>query len=614
MMMNLMVIIGVLVIGYTWVTRGFLSAFLNLICVVIAGAIAFAVWEPASMALIKASPARGMLSFLQSVAWGLGLAGPFIVALAILRIAVDKAVGKNAQCDDAVEWVGGGICGLGAGIITTGILVLSIGLIRAKPDFMGYERIAYTTEANGRGSLVRSAKLWVPVDTMTAGLYTFLSENALRTGEPLAKWYPDFEDVGPTLRHTYDGKSRMTLKPEDFAISGRYQIGKPDGRLAGDIMADFIEDNPQKVLDPRGELLSDGRLEGFMVEFKPGAREKHGQVVIGPGQLRLLCENAQTGQTKVVHPAAVSTQAEAASKAYGRFQFNSNNFYVATAGAGLPVMGFEFPVPAGYDPIAIYVKNIRKEVPPSPGNTFATGKARDDAIRTGQLFNDPTGEDPDAPEAPRPIDRTAPEAGPDGRLVFKVRKQSNIQTWPKGFNQANVLGFTIQKGTEPSGVSVEKANKSNWITDGEGSLEKTRLARYIDRSLMIDRFAVSDGVVLVKVNVSYDEAKSWIGDLVNSADQTLVPVLVDANGLSYDPVGYIYQDSTKVSFRYTPGRPVAGLTELVKAGITLSKSRPEQDLELVFRVSFGVDLKELRMGEQVIAAFDPPLTVEARQK
>ena len=52
MIMSLIALGVVAGLGYLWATRGFFSALLNLICVVIAGAVAFGLWEPVAFLIL----------------------------------------------------------------------------------------------------------------------------------------------------------------------------------------------------------------------------------------------------------------------------------------------------------------------------------------------------------------------------------------------------------------------------------------------------------------------------------------------------------------------------------------------------------------------------------
>jgi hypothetical protein len=78
-MFDVIVIVMVIVIAYIWSARGFLSAFLHLLCVIAAGAIAFAVWEP--MALWILGQQGGQDGYALNLSWGVALGAPFVIAL-----------------------------------------------------------------------------------------------------------------------------------------------------------------------------------------------------------------------------------------------------------------------------------------------------------------------------------------------------------------------------------------------------------------------------------------------------------------------------------------------------------------------------------------------------
>src|SRR4051812_4042984 len=103
---------------YIWLTRGFFSALIHLVCTIIAGAIAFAAWEPVSYWILDGSPTGGFMSFTSGVAFAVGLILPFAVSLVLLRVGVDKLLPANVVLDPKLDYVGGGVCGLAIGILT----------------------------------------------------------------------------------------------------------------------------------------------------------------------------------------------------------------------------------------------------------------------------------------------------------------------------------------------------------------------------------------------------------------------------------------------------------------------------------------------------------------
>ena len=136
MIMSAIVIVLVVVVGYIWASRGFFSSMVNMLCVLIAGAVALGVWEPLSyMVLTK----MGGDDWVLDMAWGACLALPFAVVLSILRLATNKLLPANADLDGVSNLVGGGVCGLVAGTVSVGIVVISVSFLRVGQEFAGVE-------------------------------------------------------------------------------------------------------------------------------------------------------------------------------------------------------------------------------------------------------------------------------------------------------------------------------------------------------------------------------------------------------------------------------------------------------------------------------------------
>lgn len=162
MIINVLTVFVVLGLAALWMARGFFSALVHLVCVVIAGALAFAVWEPVSYALLsKASDSKLM----QGAAWAIGLGIPFAAFLAVFRLTLDKLLPSNVGVHTATNYAGGFVCGALSGVITAGILVLSMGFLRLDHDLLGSESFGGYTPAvyEGNGSVVRGNGLWIQI-------------------------------------------------------------------------------------------------------------------------------------------------------------------------------------------------------------------------------------------------------------------------------------------------------------------------------------------------------------------------------------------------------------------------------------------------------------------
>lgn len=593
MVLSLVAIAIVAGISYIWMTRGFFSAFLNMLCVLVAGAIAFAVWEPLALKLLDMSPPSGMMSFLGSSAWGLSLGLSFAAALALLRAGVDATIRANAICNKVVDYVGGGICGAIAGTISAGIVVMSIGFLRLDTEFMGHAPIGFNTSADA--SLERQSKLLFPVDVITAGFYSHASGNALSTPTPLAKWYPALQDAPSVQRMSWgDGSSRNTVKPKDFNVIGRYMLGG-EGVTLKSILTDTWNESVQKVKDIEGnDYPTNSSIYGFVVNFSSGAKEKAGQVVIGPGQVRLVSENADGTEHAVAYPIAIISRTDAPNKVnYARFRFNARDLFIPSVGGASDTrMGFEFVVAPGFKPVALYVKNARYEVPDGkPAETFASPSERDAAIKSGTLVM----EQVDAPETNRP-----------------GTGNTNRDSEDDGVKVTNVLPRTIQDGTQGGKLETNQP----YVTGGTAVLDPDvfKNSQGLDKMLRIDKFNVTKDTVIVQVDVSINQPISLLSPEAQGADASDTPVLVTTEGERFEPVGYWYEDQGKVVIRYTPGEPIRALSQLADDGVELTKSRSDQQLTLIFRPSFGVTIKSFEVGRIKLHEFKRPIKLENQQK
>jgi hypothetical protein len=587
--LNFIVIIFVLGIGYAWMVRGMFNSMLHLLCVIGAGAIAFAFWEPLAIVLINASPKRGFFSFLEGIAYGVALVVPFILMLLLLRFLADKLIPGNIRNLVIIDYAGGGICGLGTGIITAGILVIGLGTMRLPSNFLGYQPLWYSADrAIGAGALVRSDKLWVPVDSLTAQLYERLSIGVMSTSEPLAKWYPELELVGFSTRISQgDGSGRNAIRPDDFKVKSSYIVGNPAGT---DSLADLLKDstNPetQKYIDINSEPVSKGYLAGYVIDFEPGAKErgkKGGQLVISNGQIRLLVGDSD-GNTRSVFPLATISES-ASPNEYGRWRFDAKDVFITSVGGKSKVqMAFEFAVPQGYEPIALFVKNNRVNLDALPkAINYSSPSQRDRLVRTGSILKGET--------VTRKFDTSKtvtydPKTTP--RMVRPTTKVGELMS-----TQAAKRGFTL--------------NEANHVVDGDGTYDvKTEVGRRnapTSKKLRIEQYALGSGQALIRVNVGPESPFGFLSDAARDAELDAPLLLIDTKGNEYEAIGYEYKDSKIYTARFTRGATLTGIQDTPD----LSRSRDDQKLSLLFVVTDRVQISQFVIGDIAIVRFVPPL-------
>lgn len=569
MIFSALVIVACLGIAYMWSARGFFSALIHLICTIVAGAIAFAAWEPMTYWLMGAGG-----DWLVDASWGLGLAVPFAVSLIALRLATNAILPKNVDLDAVSNLVGGGVCGLLAGIITTGIFALSIGYLRLETSIMGYRPLTFSSN----GSLVRTDGLLFPTDKLTATFYSVMSDSTFRTEESLALHRPDLQDEGPLLRTNFDGgKSKHTHRPDSFEVTGRFTLDGPN------LMNDTFNppERRHSFTYANGQQAVEGNsvIEGFVVKFRPSASEKSGQVVVGNGQVRLVVQTPD-GRSLAVQPLAVNSRGDSPQPQFARWRYEGQEPFIATVrGDNESPWGFEFVVPKGSQPISLYVKGIRADVRNLKGSTFTSIGARDNWVKGGGLRSGGA-----AVAASGGVTRKASQLG--SFLLISDNIPGN---------------YRLQRD-DMGGLSIDDQKR---ITDGENTfvLDRIRKSAGAERTLIVDKILVPDGQVMIQVIVD-SRNREWglLSDVAAGVDMGAGPVLTDENGTSYTPVGFAYETATEMTLRVSPASPITR----VDAMPILTRSKPDQKLTLLFRVGRDVKLKSFSVGEKGLLIIDPP--------
>ena len=594
MILNLLVIAIVLGIGLVWGLRGkgrgLFSAMIATLCVVVSGAIAFAAWEPLVYGFL--------LDWNPDLAWGLGLLLPFCIALAITRAIAESAVPKNVQVDDATNFIGGSVFGLIAGVIVAGIIITSLSFMRFGPSLMGYKAIT-----DDRGNLTSEKSLWIPADKITVGFYEYLSKGTFSTGTPMAERSPKIAEQAAMARMVFFEKgsgskpslARTGIKQGDFSVAGRYRVsGTPDQRITG-----FVDDRgtpgDQKVVYPDGESPpADARIEGVFVKFETSAAEKTGQVLVSPGQIRLICKK-RSGEVLAIHPFAVLAQSQAGGTLM-RFRVAANDLHFPSVGGGsAAVFGFEFAVPADAEPTDLFVKNCRAVLGPASEvkAEYAGFRARDEALRSGKLASTigvtPGGSKLDAGSVDTSGSQVVSTSG-DDKVIRADAMMPNR--------------WVINKGSGTQGLVIDAQNK---IIDGTAQFTMEQLnMRGVDRKLQVEAFATTPDTGIIQVELARGQKQSLLGRSVETAESILQPLLADAQGNLYEPIGYLYSDGRIVDIRFKPGEPLRALSQIP----ALSTAKQNQSLYLIYRPTKGVRITRFLLGSTEVANF--PGGIEVR--
>lgn len=599
MIMNILVVFFVLGVGYAWMNRGVFNAMIQALCAFVAGAIAFAFWEPLAIKLVEMSPDSGFFSFIESVAWGVALIVPFSVIMLLLRVATDKLIPNNIKNSTAVDYGGGAIFGLVTGIICAGVLVIGVGNMRVTTGFMGYKPLDYVRSAKqratGAGSLVKTDTLWIPVDSLVSKTYAMLSVGSMSTSEPLAEWYPELELTGYASRVSPEGLGRNTLRPEDFTIRGTYTVGPEAGSQTGDLLSIRGRDSAQRYVDINGEQVPGGRVYGYVVEFEPNAKERGkrgaGKLIVSNGQVRMLAKENTTGETFTIFPNAVVSESTEPGQ-FGRWRFDSSDVFISSTGGKSKVpMAFEFLVPTGSTPLALSVKNIRVKTDElSDPVEYPDVTRRDRLVRTGALLR---------------VQRPEVEYNEEYTVSYNPSDSSEDHFFSVGTRMLDLLGMQSAR----RGFTV---NDDQLVVGGEGIWDiKTEVGRNnagISKKLRVERYAIEKDQALLKLDVGSDSPFGLLTEAAQIAPLDEAVKVIDTNGNEYEAIGYEYKDSSEMRIRYTLGNTLSGLEDTP----SLSTTRADQQMRLLFIVTKDVEIARFVIGDTLIARFTPP--IETREE
>jgi uncharacterized membrane protein required for colicin V production len=604
MLINGLVILILLGFGYLGFTRGFYSMLLHLASVIVAGAVALGVWEPLAYYLLRSNADT---QWICDIAWGAALALPFALTLSVLLGIQAAVLRSNLTIPPLANYIGGGVMGVASGVFVAGFTVLSISFVRGHTAFTDFKPL----DQQSNGSMTRGSGLWVPVDRLTAMAYQWMSINALYESENLAKYYPDLAERPHLMGANPDNATlKLGLPEKAVEFLGRYTVGANPANLKYDeLVVDALRPNRQTVMNLDGEdlkTLSNGQysIQGYVVNFKPAAREKMGQVAIGPGSATLIMYNRDTETSMAIQPFALISQAKPpqdkpdAAVRMARWRFDAKGTFLGSVGGATDStpMAFEFLVPKlgdNFVPQALYVRGIRIDLidpsteQPKPAKVaFKSTLERDGQILSGELVGSIGG------------------AALDGSGATEIKLDpANPST---AVNATNQLPFQITLNKGDLKIPVDDKNR---IQDGEQAFNPRELSnRGIERDLRVDKFAVDNETAIVQIDVGKDSPLSLL--LPTAAEATGAPVLVSAEGQRFSCIGYVYKDNSIARVRHTPSRPVDN-----KDGLpSLTMSRTDQNLRLIFRVSMNATIKQFAIGDKVIADINPPLTVNQAQR
>jgi len=366
MIMNILVLVLVGVTAWILAAYGFFSALLHFACVVAAGAIAFAAWEPVVILFLGAK--------MPDHAWGLSLIVLFAVSLFILRLLVGKACPSQVFFSSTANFIGGGLLGAASGVITIGITLLGIQFMQMPSELLGYRGWKVDEHGEVGQPSGTSGHLWLPVDDWTARFYTLASNGAMYSPNNLARWHPNLAQAASLFSESINGgESRQGMAPDQIKVDEVFQVD-------GDSLPPNFLDEQAKGID-RNEQAPGGRFNLVIVgiTIDNGAADKGDKLRLTKAQVYLVCRNPSAGPQEEyapIHPSAFIQRYKPDSPDEGRFLFDGGDLAASSVGgasSGIP-MKFEFVIPKTWQPSHIVVREMRAPLPRVAPTTWTDRK------------------------------------------------------------------------------------------------------------------------------------------------------------------------------------------------------------------------------------------------
>jgi len=495
----------ILLITYWLSDSGALGAFLHLACVITAGALAFAVWEPLAYLLMGTGAGN--------YAKGTVLLGSFLGLLLLLRMLADRTVPRDVPLPKGPNMALGALFGAAAGVLSVGMLVIGGGFLQSTVsiyDLTGWSRRSDVPAAPTIGS--DEANI-LPVVQATAGFYGHLSSgpfSALPLGGDAGTLRTHAPQVDRTALSLYrdsfaDGMGRVSIQPAAVTSLKLYDVSR--AKLSSGVSA--------------------AEKPAWGVEFGVSQESFDGngmQFVMSASQIRLIGDG-RSGAASVAHPLAW-TQPDANGNPKQYF-FNSATSYASSPssqGEGRFVALFDKAQLEGQAPHFVEIKGIRFRLP--------APIAREGALEDLGAPGAPLFKDPDA------TDITALVDFPSAKFGMK--------------------GVTINLNSK-GGLQVDS---ENFITGGEQKFPKASSSS-VSSELQVKGFRVNEGERLLRLDASareggarlFPDVNPWVTEAGAAAQNARVAV-IDARGAKYYAIGYIFDDSEYVQVKSFGGSPI----------------------------------------------------------
>ena len=545
MILNLLLIVFLLSMTGWWAKQGFFSGLLHLGLTVVAGTLALAFWEPLVLSFL--------MGYMPNLAWSVGLLVPFGVILLVLRILMDKWVPMNMRLVPIIDNLGGGACGLLAGVLTAGLLIVGLGFLPMGPSLAGVQ--PWVVNADGKVEASEMG-LWVSVDEMAFGVFDRLSSGAFSTSTPLSRYQPDLPEQASLIRAGFDENASLVAVPGSVEVEQVYEQPVPMGQLplsvADALGADFKRtDRKLVVIDTVWENKAGA----------PGTYDVDATARVSPTSVQLIAnDKAGARLTHTYTPIAQARETRDGARLFLPFD-NDRAFAFSTSRDRI---GWVFLVPTDVAPQFLRVKGLRLSLPPA-----------------SQWDNDPAsmtlvvGTRVDEEDSQGTADSTGSTSSQSSAGNGEAAAQLTDRL-PNDINKNNAQGLQYQNQAITSGQATAKK--------GTGALSnRTRVTQIFKPS--------HKGMVRLQLN--RQRAQSLGGAARSSAARLGGVYLEDDRGDKWEATAYVVAKSSgDQQIHVDATNPIRAASQL-----PISSLRDGDVLYLYFMVDRGITITSYHVGK-----------------
>ena len=269
----------------------------------------------------------------------------FVITTVVIRIVADQTIRSKIDSEDIVKYIATIICGIAAGGIASGVLIISVSMSPMAPK-LPYAR--FSARSGLKANSLRPAKS-VFADSFTAALFSHISNGSLSSDKSFAVFHTDFIDRihlnqikagGDNGVAVIAGKNALVVPP-------RIGVRKSDDRTiirAGlkkaNISAGGISDKRQKAEFTLSQvrLIYKNKNQNKDTSGKAGAA--YPEQCILPGKAALASDDEENQKTDLTEV----------------FSLERNDFTAVKGYGSIAWVDLVFNLPAGSIPVMLQFK------------------------------------------------------------------------------------------------------------------------------------------------------------------------------------------------------------------------------------------------------------------